>query len=362
MNITFLIGNGFDLNLGLKTSYKDFLDTYASNILNDKMGNNNILSYFKNTINKNKDLWADAELAFGQLTNNFKNDGKNADDFSECHEDFCVNLANYLIAQENRINYLNLKEITSKAFFNALKNFLDFFREVEKEQITLSQEHFSNGYIYNFINFNYTKSLNECFSALKNSSINMGKRKFGNTLYSNALGNIVNVHGTVKKDMVFGVSDKSQIASPSLFDGYSSEYINQIVKSEIDKDNKQNTYRSAFRILDSSNLIYIYGMSIGETDKLWWERICMLMNKSEQLHTIVHMFNIPKNTLIRRKYISFENQVREKLLSFSNLEKIHKDNIFGRIHIDGSNIFSGLTNLVENPKNVFEKELANVTK
>lgn len=28
MNITYLIGNGFDLNLGLKTKFKDYLEEY----------------------------------------------------------------------------------------------------------------------------------------------------------------------------------------------------------------------------------------------------------------------------------------------------------------------------------------------
>ena len=28
MNVTYIIGNGFDLNLGLKTSYKDFYACY----------------------------------------------------------------------------------------------------------------------------------------------------------------------------------------------------------------------------------------------------------------------------------------------------------------------------------------------
>ena len=28
MNITFMIGNGFDLNIGLKTRYKDFILDY----------------------------------------------------------------------------------------------------------------------------------------------------------------------------------------------------------------------------------------------------------------------------------------------------------------------------------------------
>lgn len=29
MNVTFLLGNGFDLNLGLSTSYKDFYSYYT---------------------------------------------------------------------------------------------------------------------------------------------------------------------------------------------------------------------------------------------------------------------------------------------------------------------------------------------
>lgn len=29
MNVTFLLGNGFDLNLGLLTSYKDFYSYYT---------------------------------------------------------------------------------------------------------------------------------------------------------------------------------------------------------------------------------------------------------------------------------------------------------------------------------------------
>lgn len=350
MYITFLIGNGFDLNLGLKTKYKDFLEVYISEL---KTENDNILSYFKKEISDNEDLWADAELAFGKLTSNFKKDNKTAEDFSECHEDFCVNLANYLAVQEERINFNNLKEVTSKELSNALKNYLNNFREVEKEQIKSSYSYIQEEFIYNFINFNYTRTLNNCFSALKNSNIDLGIRYTNR----NVLGNIINIHGTVNNDMVFGVGDKSQIAVPSLFEGYSSEYINQIIKSEIDKDNKENTYKKAFNLLDNSKLIYIYGMSIGETDKLWWERICTLMHKNKDLNIIIHMFDAPKSPLIRRKYTTFENQVRERFLSFSNLDKSQKDDIFGRIHIDGSNIFSGLTNLAENSKNVFEKEL-----
>lgn len=35
MNVTFLLGNGFDLNLGLSTSYKDFYSYYTKKEPND---------------------------------------------------------------------------------------------------------------------------------------------------------------------------------------------------------------------------------------------------------------------------------------------------------------------------------------
>ena len=37
MYITFLIGNGFDINLGLKTSYSDFYDCYKNRASKDSV-------------------------------------------------------------------------------------------------------------------------------------------------------------------------------------------------------------------------------------------------------------------------------------------------------------------------------------
>ena len=72
MNITFLIGNGFDLNLGLDTRYTDFLAEY----LQDNSQDNEEIKSFKADIRKqqcgnsdtSENLWANAELAFGRYT------------------------------------------------------------------------------------------------------------------------------------------------------------------------------------------------------------------------------------------------------------------------------------------------------
>ena len=36
MNITYLVGNGFDLNLGLQTKYTDFIKVYKNQVMSDK--------------------------------------------------------------------------------------------------------------------------------------------------------------------------------------------------------------------------------------------------------------------------------------------------------------------------------------
>ena len=94
MTISFLIGNGFDVNLGLNTTFSSFLDCYTKENANDT----EMIERFKKSILKDKKRWSDAEIAFGEYTEIFKREGKSADDYYECYDDFCEHLANYLLS------------------------------------------------------------------------------------------------------------------------------------------------------------------------------------------------------------------------------------------------------------------------
>ncbi|WP_206912984.1 hypothetical protein IGL98_003183 [Enterococcus sp. DIV0840] len=61
MNITFLIGNGFDVSLGMESSYSSFYKYIQENELLP----NNI---FTKLINKDIDKWSDFERMLGILT------------------------------------------------------------------------------------------------------------------------------------------------------------------------------------------------------------------------------------------------------------------------------------------------------
>ena len=70
MNITYIIGNGFDINLGLRTGYKDFYEWYVDQPSeNDpdvvKNFKNEINSCLNNTTERN---WSDLELALGKYS------------------------------------------------------------------------------------------------------------------------------------------------------------------------------------------------------------------------------------------------------------------------------------------------------
>ena len=95
MNITFLIGNGFDLNLGLATAYSDFVKYYK-----ETDAEKNVLIKFRQDISDNEAHWSAAEIEMGRYTGTFKTGQGEA--FSECHTDFCKHLAAYLKQQQDR--------------------------------------------------------------------------------------------------------------------------------------------------------------------------------------------------------------------------------------------------------------------
>ena len=71
MKITYLIGNGFDLGIGLSTGYQSFITWYLN-----QPSENKEVDWLKGRINKSLEQWSDAELAFVAL--NFSESGGQA--------------------------------------------------------------------------------------------------------------------------------------------------------------------------------------------------------------------------------------------------------------------------------------------
>ena len=167
MNITFLVGNGFDLNLGLDTQYSDFLETYTNTKANDTEN----IKWFKTEVLKDRGLWSAAERAFGACTSQFADCGLKADAYDECYEDFCINLAKYLQEQEKRVEKDGINDKIEGSFPKALTSYLDGFREIPRTQIVNSTKTVGQGKVYNFISFNYTEILDKFVNIITKKTV-----------------------------------------------------------------------------------------------------------------------------------------------------------------------------------------------
>ena len=92
MNITFLIGNGFDIKLGLKTRYTDFYNIYIDSNKDRNIDDN--IKCFSELIEDNYETWADFEMAFAENAFGTKYD------IRDILEDFSKKFAEYLKRQE----------------------------------------------------------------------------------------------------------------------------------------------------------------------------------------------------------------------------------------------------------------------
>ena len=209
-----IIGNGFDLSLGLKTSYKDFIES----------------DYFTSLIHKDNSL---AFYLYGQQEIN-----------------------NWVDIEKELTNYsIQTNEDKSKVKnnFKELKNALmDYLKEAQEEEINQNSKAFemmrneisNTDIIYNF---NYTNSVFRVAEILGISNIE-SKHSF--------------VHGSIEnKNIIFGVQDNAKINDNHIF--FKKSYNLNFAESNI------------IRILNINisgekiNLV-IFGHSLGITDSSYF--------------------------------------------------------------------------------------------
>lgn len=355
MHITFLIGNGFDRNLGLQTAYSDFVKVYKT--LESKSGN---IQTFRKYIEENEEKWSAAEEQLGQYTEHLKSGQGQA--FSECQEDFCVHLADYLQEQQKRVNFEFNKEKILKAFEQIKTLTQPFSVDIRTRLEGVYRNHRPETLYFDFINFNYTYTLDECLRIVKQKPGILGGHTYNGAHFTDMVGKVCHVHGTVEGEMVFGVNDESQIANPDIFNG--NELGKKfLIKKETNESHGQQTDSTASEIIQASSIIYIYGMALGITDKLWWQRICKWLLSNGEAHVIIHQHEMPSKGVFQYAYEQYAQNKRREFMSLGDLTEDKWSKVESRIHITEANIFAeirDIANLAETVTKQDENEFVNV--
>lgn len=326
MNITFFIGNGFDINLGLRTKYSDFYPYFIKKSKDDNM--------IKAWLKEDELLWADLEEQLGEKLGNVEESQQ--EKFYEDKMELDRLLLEYLGEEQERVSIQYKEKEIAEEFARSLMNFYSDLPETDKISITSTLNAYKNGeFKYCFVCFNYTNTLDQIVNVTRKlkSPITTHKNDAGYTR-NNVLDKVLHVHGTLDEEMILGVNDIDQVNNTFLKNDV--EFLDTFIKRRMNDSIGQKKTEHAKELMEGSHIICIFGMSIGNTDKMWWEEIVAWLRKSDNNKLVVY-YKGYENELKKRipaMIIRLNNKLKKEILEkggmsmdVPNLEKL-KNRIF----------------------------------
>lgn len=303
MNITFLVGNGFDLNLGLLTSYKDFYKYYIKREPDDLIAK---------SISNDYKLWADLELGLGEFLKSIEENQIN--DFLNSKAKLEKHLIEYL-GIENRKLLIKDEQALSEEFKTKIPNFFQEFSLKELQHYQQFIRGISEKITYKFISFNYTNTLDKIIDVTIKNAKPFATHKYPN--YTNPIQDVIelplHIHGSLNKNLILGINDTSQIMNSKLKDN--SDLTDFIIKTRVNETLGELNISRTKEIINSSKYICIFGLSIGDTDNYWWSYLIEWLLKDANNRLVLFTYN---NTIIQssaQEKLRFANSKQRSIIS-----------------------------------------------
>lgn len=261
MNIVCIFGNGLDLSLGLKTSYKDFYSYYLDQIVPEVLSVKEVREQIRSDFN----TWADLEIGLGAHCKNLNS----VSEVDEVFFDISESLSKYLESEEAKFDF---SDRNSTVFFSDALAPEKYLTPQERADFTTLKNQKLKSVASNrrtnitALTFNYTRSLEKILGN-KEATANVLKNISGEAAFTR----VEHIHGQLGETPILGVNDKSQIANKSLHD--LEDAMEVCIKPNHSRTLGNQVDSRCAGIINQANIICIFGSSIGETDRIWWERI-----------------------------------------------------------------------------------------
>ena len=314
MNILYFIGNGFDINVGLKTRYSDFYEYYKS--IDSK---NELVANLKKNIAENIVNWSDLELAFGKYTANLNT----LEDFDEVYDDIVDHLGDYLEKEEQKFNISNidLKKFLSHLCTPEMHLAPGDIEEINEYRRGQGQTQ-SN---INIITFNYTRTIER---VLENQGMStaIGTQTNG---FPIVLKSIQHIHGYTDARTILGVNDISQVSQENFHTN--REILDALIKPSCNHSQRHNVDKTCEKHVSKADFIYIFGSSLGDTDNHWWNLI------GQQLRRGIKLIIFSKGEEIKGRFghkpIRTQRKIKKHFLDRTDLTEDEKQDFENNIYV-----------------------------
>lgn len=305
MNITFFIGNGFDINIGLSTRYSNFYPYFLKN--------SNANNMIRHWLDKNEKLWSDLEEKLGQEISKIP-EGK-LEQFYDDKDELDRLLIEYLEKEQEKYEFKEPESII-KEFSKSMLYFYDELPDKDVISIKKTMEVYKNeDFLYSYITFNYTNILDRIVSLFDEKSTVISTHQGNTSVKSNKISQIIHIHGTTDEEMILGVNDIDQIGNDSL--KKEEIFLDTFVKRRMNNNIGQRKTEKAMDVINKSHIICVFGMSIGNTDKMWWEALVewLISNENNKLIIFWKGFEEALKKKLPSKMIRLNESIRRKVFN-----------------------------------------------
>ena len=318
-SILFILGNGFDLNLNMKTRYSDIYETYIKT-----PSKSDIIKKFKEDLSGKQpyEKWADFEMGMAKYAEELSCEN----DLIECVRDFKTHMVSHLSKENNRFKKI-MDSIQIGTILSELENSLFYFYSgltpnVVNQITNLFPQSGLNITNFSYLTFNYTNSLEELLKT----------KHIYNEVYPNLP---LHIHGTLDRDVVLGIDNLEQISTKYQL---SRKGKRAFIKTIFNEQYDSARVEKAKQMISKSSVICTYGFSMGKSDDTWVFEISkwLLANKSH--HLIVYQHDVAYYSM----WNSDERMDVEEERKYSILQRlgILDEDILEQIHIPiGHKIF-----------------------
>ena len=273
MRILYLIGNGFDINAGLDTSARGFVEKFFKHLEQrerEAAGHERKLpdgvSIMLRSMRKDIDSWGDFEIALGALAEELDAADDPIGAFREAYYEFHDFFSTVIVGENERAKRADIDRGTGESFRRGcLSLFSDVMSTEERERLHSAYK--KEQWDFDFITFNYT--------CLLDRLVQVGTQVGMNNPFGNATTLIrpLHVHGQLSDDrgILIGVDNQSQIKGTTCRDNESVSRL--LVKPFSNNRMGMRRDEDAVSRIRSADMIAVYGMSLGKSDAKWWKEI-----------------------------------------------------------------------------------------
>ena len=312
LSVGVLIGNGFDLAAGLKTGTKDFISQFAKEHGQDDGPVGRLARQIEA---EGIDIWADFERMLGVYARSISQlepDPVRA--ALDCKEAIDIDLMNFIKQADAEVTD-DFIERNAKKVIDSLAFWRSAMRPIEKQMVA---QFYSTPYTLGirFITFNYTTLLPRLCAAYGTGSHYAPAD--ASDISSLCVERVVQAHGSLDREPICGVNDVSQICSEELASDH--EISLAYVKGEIQKVFGSDDDGRAFNLIDSSDILIVFGLSLGESDVRWWSVIVRFLKESQSRFVILCSTDVSKVPPSVVSYRRFSRELKERLLKWGEGE------------------------------------------